>query len=160
MPWFVAKPKVGDVEHFRERFCVVNVGNTSAVLIARCSAIWSTIVVKVEEIHPRSDFRCPPSAHHWIALPSLTERCHGRVLGRGINRVRNVGDVSNSETCFPVGTVNEGSPIAWVFGIFTWPSLYSHVVNVNPATTCCFPSDFVFSDLDDGVTNTGCRDTW
>ena len=65
----------------------------------------------------------------------------------------NVGDVSNSKTCFPVGAVNEGSAIAWVFGVFTWPSLNGHVVNVNPAATGCFPSDFVFTNLDDGVTD-------
>ena len=71
--------------------------------------------------------------------------------------MRYICDVSYPKACFPVRAVNKGSAIAWVFGVFTWPSLYSHVVNVNPATTGCFPSDFVFSDLDDGVTNTRCR---
>jgi hypothetical protein len=75
-------------------------------------------------------------------------------LGRGINRVRNVGDISNSKTRFPVGAVNEGSAIAWILGVFTRPSLYGHIVNVNPASSGCFPSDFVFTYLDDGVTNT------
>ena len=72
----------------------------------------------------------------------------------------NVGNIANSKPCFPVRAVNEGSAIAWIFGVFAWPSLYGHVVNVNPSSTGCFPSNFVFSDLDDRMTYTGCRDTW
>ena len=73
--------------------------------------------------------------------------------------MRNVGDVSNSKTCFPVGAVDKGSAITRVFCVFTRPSLHSHVVNVNPAATSGFPCNFVFPDLDDGVTYTRCRNT-
>ena len=71
-----------------------------------------------------------------------------------------IGNVTDSKACFPVRTVNKGSTIAWIFGVFTWPSLHGHVMDVNPAAASCFPSDFILTDLDDGVTNTGGWDAW
>ena len=62
--------------------------------------------------------------------------------------MRDVGDISNSQASLPITSIDECTPISWIVWVLSWPELYGHIVNVNPATVCCFPSHFIFSNFD------------
>ena len=71
--------------------------------------------------------------------------------------MRNISDVADSKTGFPIAAVDKRSAKAWVVGILAGPGLNRHVVDVDPAAHRGLPSNLVLTDLDDGMAEAGGR---
>ena len=59
-----------------------------------------------------------------------------------------IRDVENPQTRLPIGAVDVGPSMPRIIHIVTRPFLAGHIVNVNPATSGCFPSHLSLTNLD------------
>ena len=61
--------------------------------------------------------------------------------------MRNITHIEYPKSSLPVSSVNVGPSESGVIGNITWPSLDSHIVDVNPPTKRRFPTYFGLSNL-------------
>ena len=59
-----------------------------------------------------------------------------------------IGYISYSKSCLPVASIDECTAVSRICWVVARPQLDCHIMDVNPATSGVFPSNFIFPDFD------------